>query len=57
MWNRGGVRSSALERAKAQLSGQRGTSRDGQRNVVVGVSQPHNSSSAAVDGLMHTSVL
>ncbi|KAK2869231.1 hypothetical protein Q7C36_001102 [Tachysurus vachellii] len=38
MWNRGGVRSSALERAKAQLSRQRGTSRDGQRNVVVGTS-------------------
>ncbi|XP_027015643.2 uncharacterized protein C19orf44 homolog [Tachysurus fulvidraco] len=34
MWNRGGIRSSALERAKAHLSGQRGTSRDGQRNVV-----------------------
>ncbi|XP_058257389.1 uncharacterized protein C19orf44 homolog isoform X2 [Hemibagrus wyckioides] len=42
MWNRGGIRSSALERAKAQLSGQRvtnsGTLRDDQRKDVISTS-------------------
>ncbi|XP_026775791.3 uncharacterized protein C19orf44 homolog isoform X1 [Pangasianodon hypophthalmus] len=42
MWNRGGIRSSALERAKAQLSGQRVTNsralRDDQRRDVLSAS-------------------
>lgn len=55
MWTRGGVRSSALDRAKAQLSGKRVTSSGALRqeqSIDVNVSQPHILYSAAGDGFM-----
>ncbi|TSK53724.1 hypothetical protein Baya_3284 [Bagarius yarrelli] len=59
MWNRGGIRSSALERAKAQLSGQRitnsGTSREAQGRDVTSHEKALQSRQIPLHGVSHFS--